>query len=103
LSGSVPIPRPALAPWHYSLDEPGARLVAARDFTFKKARIFDVVGSPRLRHRVECNGFFARFTFACRKRGWSLEWTGERRILPAVGQNDPDLYGALTADAVART
>jgi hypothetical protein len=73
------------APWHYTLDEPGARLVAARreidfrDFTFKKARIFDVVGSPRLRHRVECNGFFARLTFACRRRGWKLEWTGERR------------------------
>lgn len=73
------------APWHYTLDEPGARLVAARqeidfkDFTFKKARIFDVVGSPRLRHRVECNGFFARLTLACRKRGWKFEWTGERR------------------------
>jgi predicted transcriptional regulator len=73
------------APWHYTLDEPGARLVAARqeidfkDFTFKKARIFDVVGSPRLRHRVECNGFFARLTRACRGRGWELEWIGERR------------------------
>jgi predicted transcriptional regulator len=73
------------APWHYTLDEPGARLVAARqeidfkDFTFKKARIFDVVGSPRLRHRVECNGFFARLTRACRQRGWRLEWIGERR------------------------
>src|SRR5215218_7322040 len=73
------------APWHYTLDEPGARLVAARqeidfkDFTFKKARIFDVVGSPRLRHRVECNGFFARLTLSCRQRGWRLEWTGERR------------------------
>ena len=73
------------APWHYTLDEPGARLVAARqeidfkDFTFKKARIFDVVGSPRLRHRVECNGFFARLTRACRQRGWTLEWIGERR------------------------
>ncbi len=73
------------APWHYTLDEPGARLVAARQeidyerFTFKKARIFDVVGSPRLRHRVECNGFFARLSLACRRRGWRLEWTGERR------------------------
>lgn len=73
------------APWHYTLDDPGARLVAARqeidfkDFTFKKARIFDVVGSPRLRHRVECNGFFARLTRACRERGWELEWIGERR------------------------
>ncbi len=42
-----------------------ARLVAARqeidfsEFPFKRARIFDVVGSPRLRHRVEANGFFA--------------------------------------------
>jgi hypothetical protein len=73
------------APWHYTLDEPGARLVAARqeidfsDFPFKKARIFDVVASPRLRHRVECNGFFARLAFACRRRGWTLTWTGERR------------------------
>jgi predicted transcriptional regulator len=73
------------APWHYTLDESGARLVAARqeidfrEFPFKKARIFDVVGSPRLRHRVECNGFFARLALACRQRGWELEWTGERR------------------------
>jgi hypothetical protein len=73
------------APWHYTLDELGARLVAARmeidfsDFPFKKARIFDVVGSPRLRHRVECNEFFARLAFVCRRRGWRLTWTGERR------------------------
>jgi hypothetical protein len=87
------------APWHYVLDEPGARLVAARqeidfrDFTFKKARIFDVVGSPRLRHRVECNGFFARLTLACRRRGWRLEWTGERR---AAAQWDSSMsYGPL--------
>jgi hypothetical protein len=73
------------APWHYTLDEPGARLVAARqeidfrDFPFKRGRIFDVVASPRLRHRLECNTFFARLAFACRRRGWSLQWTGERR------------------------
>jgi len=99
------------APWHYTLDEPGARLVAARqeidfrDFPFKKARIFDVVGSPRLRHRVECNGFFARVTWACRRRGWSLEWTGERRAAaewyaslvdrPLV---TPDGIGRISAD-----
>jgi predicted transcriptional regulator len=98
------------APWHYTLDEPGARLVAARqeidfrDFTFKKARIFDVVGSPRLRHRVECNGFFARLAFACRKRGWSLEWTGERRAAAQWDSNmsmgpviSPDGIGGITA------
>jgi hypothetical protein len=95
------------APWHYTLDEPGARLVAARqeidfrDFTFKKARIFDVVGSPRLRHRVECNDFFARLTFACRRRGWSLEWTGERR---AVAQWDsPNSIGpVISPDGIGR-
>jgi predicted transcriptional regulator len=93
------------APWHYTLDEPGARLVAARQeidydkFRFKKARIFDVVGSPRLRHRVECNGFFARLMFACRTRGWKLEWTGERR---AADRWDsvifPDGIGRLVAE-----
>ncbi len=63
------------AAWHYTLDEPGARVVAARlevdfsDFPFKKARIFDVVASPRLRHRVECNGVFARLALACRRPG----------------------------------
>jgi hypothetical protein len=73
------------APWHYTLDEPGARVVAARleidfsDFPFKKSRIFDVVASPRLRHRVECNDVFARLALACRRRGWSLTWTGERQ------------------------
>jgi hypothetical protein len=92
------------APWHYTLDEPGARLVAARQeidyekFRFKKARIFDVVGSPRLRHRVECNGFFARLTLACRMRGWRLEWIGERR---ATGSWDshitPDGIGRIVA------
>jgi predicted transcriptional regulator len=95
------------APWHYTLDEPGARLVAARqeidfrDFTFKKARIFDVVGSPRLRHRVECNGFFARLTLACRRRGWSLEWTGERR---AIAQWDsPNSIGPIISpDGIGR-
>jgi predicted transcriptional regulator len=89
------------APWHYTLDEPGARLVAARqeidfrDFTFKKARIFDVVGSPRLRHRVECNGFFARLTLACRRRGWQLEWTGERRAAARW-------YEHITPDGIGR-
>jgi predicted transcriptional regulator len=92
------------APWHYTLDEPGARLVAARqeidfrDFTFKKARIFDVVGSPRLRHRVECNGFFARLTLACRRRGWLLEWTGERRATARWYEHiSPDGMGHIIA------
>jgi hypothetical protein len=92
------------AAWHYTLDEPGARLVAARqeidfaDFTFKKARIFDVVGSPRLRHRVECNGFFARLTFACRGRGWKLEWTGERRATARWYEHvTPDGIGRIVA------
>jgi Replication-relaxation len=92
------------APWHYTLDEPGARLVAARqeidfkDFTFKKARIFDVVGSPRLRHRVECNGFFARLTLACRRRGWRLEWIGERRACSSWDSIiSPDGIGRIVA------
>jgi hypothetical protein len=92
------------APWHYTLDEPGARLVAARqeidfkDFTFKKARIFDVVGSPRLRHRVECNGFFARLTLACRRRGWRLEWIGERRACSSWDSMiSPDGIGRVVA------
>jgi hypothetical protein len=43
--------------------------------------------SPRLRHRVECNGFFARLTVTCRRRGWRLEWTGEGDppAVPAIG------------------
>jgi predicted transcriptional regulator len=92
------------APWHYTLDEPGARLVAARQeidydrFTFKKARIFDVVGSPRLRHRVECNEFFARLTLACRRRGWRLEWTGERRASASWNSViSPDGIGRIVA------
>jgi hypothetical protein len=95
------------APWHYTLDEPGARLVAARqeidfrDFKFNKARIFDVVGSPRLRHRVECNGFFARLTQACRRRGWKLEWTGERRA--AALWDSPNSIGPVIApDGIGR-
>lgn len=95
------------APWHYTLDEPGARLVAARqeidfrDFPFKKARIFDVVGSPRLRHRVECNGFFAHLTFACRSREWTLTWTGERR---AAAEWSLESWGGpiVTPDGIGR-
>lgn len=92
------------APWHYTLDEPGARLVAARQeidydkFKFKKARIFEVVGSPRLRHRVECNGFFARLTLACRRRGWRLEWIGERRVCSSWDSIiSPDGIGRIVA------
>ena len=92
------------APWHYTLDEPGARLVAARKeidydkFKFKKARIFDVVESPRLRHRVECNGFFARLTLACRRRGWRLEWIGERRACSSWDSIiSPDGIGRVVA------
>ncbi|HZD80336.1 MAG TPA: replication-relaxation family protein, partial [Actinomycetota bacterium] len=67
-----------------------------KDFTFKKARIFDVVGSPRLRHRVECNGFFARLTRACRGRGWELEWIGERRAARRWdGVINPDGIGRI--------
>lgn len=95
------------APWHYTLDEPGARLVAARqeidfrEFPFKKARIFDVVGSPRLRHRVECNGFFARLTLACRRRGWRLEWTGERRAA-AQWDSSATMGPLVTPDGIGR-
>jgi hypothetical protein len=92
------------APWHYTLDEPGARLVGARqeidfkDFTFKKARIFDVVGSPRLRHRVECNGFFTRLSRACRQRGWRLDWIGERRATARWDSHiTPDGVGRIVA------
>jgi hypothetical protein len=95
------------APWHYVLDEPGAHLVAAwqeidyAQFKFKKARIFDVVGSPRLRHRVECNGFFARLTLACRRRGWRLEWTGERRA--AALWDSPNSIGpVISPDGIGR-
>ncbi len=95
------------APWHYTLDEPGARLVAARqevdfrDFPFKRARIFDVVGSPRLRHRVECNGFFARLALVCRRRGWELEWTGERRA--AARWDSPGSLGpVINPDGIGR-
>jgi hypothetical protein len=48
------------APWHYTLDEPGGRLVAARqeidfrDFPFKKARIFDVVMAWEKWLRARC-------------------------------------------------
>jgi len=59
------------------------------------------VGSPRLRHRVECNGFFARLAFTCRRRGWRLEWTGERR---AAAEWDSSLTGGplVTPDGKGR-
>jgi len=72
-----------------------------RDFPFKRARIFDVVGSPRLRHRVECNGFFARLALVCRRRGWELEWTGERRA--AARWDSPGSLGpVINPDGIGR-
>ena len=59
------------------------------------------MGSPRLRHRVECNGFFAHLAFTCRRRGWDLQWTGERR---AAAEWDSSLTGGplITPDGKGR-
>lgn len=93
---------PGSLPWHYTLDELGARIVAAVreiDFErirFRRDRVLSIANSPRLRHLVVTNGFFCRLAYAGRTQG-SLrlaEWWGESRCaFEWKGLVRPDAYG----------
>lgn len=97
---------PALgsAPYHYVLDDLGARVVAAqrglefRDLGFRKEKVAELPHRRETRHLVEANGFFTRVAWACRNdRTHSLtEWWGELRCRRRWGEMVlPDGYGRL--------
>lgn len=80
-------------PYHYVLDELGARIVGARkeiDFErlhFRKDRALTLLNSPRLTHKVETNDFMCSLVYACRQDGrYRLRvWWGESRCVAAWG------------------
>jgi len=75
------------APYHYVLDELGARVVAAerglefRELRFRKENVEQFPYRPELHHLVGTNGFFTRIASECRRDvGHRLaEWWSERR------------------------
>jgi hypothetical protein len=82
-----PPKHPGSFPWHYTLDEPGALVVAASwgiepaELGFRFDKVLGILDSHRLRHLRETNGFFTRLAHACRtsEQAYSLaEWWGER-------------------------
>ena len=92
-------------PWHYTLDEPGALVVAEgrgiepTELGFRFDRVLGMLDSPRLRHLRETNGFFTRLAHACRRSEGSLrlaEWWGERTCATRwQGLVRPDGLGRL--------
>jgi hypothetical protein len=87
------------APWHYVLDELGARVAAAtlgielKQLRYRLERDLDLVNSPRLQHLVEVNDFFVSLITRCRaKPGFELDqWWSEQRCaakLPTKVRSD---------------
>ena len=73
-------------PWHYTLDEIGAWIVAEhlgiepREVGYRNDRKRTLVDSPRLRHTRAANSFFTRMFYVARSNGSSVqvaEWRGE--------------------------
>jgi hypothetical protein len=92
------------APFHWLLDEVGARIVAAelgrdRDkLNWRRADPLKVARTATLAHRIATNEFFVRLAVEARAAGGALrEWYGERttqRLLDGIAA--PDGYGVLT-------
>jgi hypothetical protein len=91
------------APFHWILDEAGAYVVAAqygierRELKWRHATALALADSPKLRHHVEINEFFAQFAHEAFTNGGTLsEWYGERTIHGLFdGLIWPDGYGVL--------
>lgn len=73
------------APWHWILDEAGARIVAEhmeterRRLRWSHATALALADSSKLRHRIEINEFFARLAEELAAvGGWLSEWYSER-------------------------
>lgn len=73
-------------PWHYTLDEIGAWIVAEhlgiepREVGYRNDRKRTLVDSPRLKHTRAANSFFTRMCHVARLNGNSVqvaEWRGE--------------------------
>ncbi|MGH2739353.1 MAG: replication-relaxation family protein [Actinomycetota bacterium] len=73
-------------PWHYTLDEIGARIVAEhlgielRAVGYREDRTRTLIDSPRLRHTRAANSFFTRMCFVARGMRAPIqivEWRGE--------------------------
>lgn len=92
------------APFHWLLDEVGARIVAAelgrdRDqLRWRHADPLKVARTPILAHRLAVNEFFVRLAVEARAAGGALrEWYGERttqRLFDTIVA--PDGYGVVT-------
>jgi len=92
-------------PWHYTLDEPGALVVAEgrgiepTELGFRFDRVLGMLDSPKLRHLRETNSFFTRLAHACRRSEGSCrlaEWWGERTCATRwQGLVRPDGLGRL--------
>jgi hypothetical protein len=100
-----PPKHPGSFPWHYTLDEPGALVVAASrgvepaELAFRFDKVLGILDSQRLRHLRETNGFFTRLAHACRtsERPHRLaEWWGERTCVERwQGLVRPDGLGRI--------
>jgi len=93
------------APWHYVLDELGARVAATtlgielKQLRYRLERDLDLVNSPRLQHLVEVNDFFIQLTTRCRaKPGFELDrwWSEQRCAANLPTKVRPDGLGRLT-------
>jgi hypothetical protein len=92
------------APYHWVLDEAGAHVVAAqygiarRELKWRHATALALADSPKLRHHIEINEFFAQLAQEASTIGGTLsEWYGERTIHGLFdGLIWPDGYGVLT-------
>jgi hypothetical protein len=99
------VPRGAgSAPHHWILDEAGAHVVAAqygierRELKWRRSTALAVAASPKLRHLIEINEFFAQLAHEATESDGALsEWYGERSIHRLFnGTVWPDGYGVLT-------
>jgi hypothetical protein len=98
-------PGSGTAPYHWILDEAGAHVVVAhygierRELKWRHAKALALAESPKLRHHIEVNEFFAALAYeaATQRRGRLTEWYGQRSIHGLFGGLIwPDGYGVLT-------
>jgi len=89
-------------PYHWTLDEAGARIVAAlldvprEQLAWSRDSTLALAGSSKLAHLLAVNEFFTRLAAEAAEAGGALrEWWGERRTAAAFG-------GALAPDGYGR-
>lgn len=91
------------APYHWTLDEGGALIVAAHKnverakLGWQHAVAVSVATSPKLTHHLEVNEFVVRLAVEAQAAGGALTyWYGERWLHRALGGTlIPDSYAAL--------